>query len=230
MQLLSGMTALHKAVDQYRVNEAVLILLLNAGADVSARTMEGKEALHINATRGQEAILRMLLDRGANVNAQAAEGITPLHLAAFENRSNVVGILLKRGADPKLKTARSYKWTAKGTTPLHLAAQNCSMVESLLKHDAEMEARDDNGETLFFHAASCNAAETVQRLAEFGVDVNTTTHKGDTALHQRSANTRMTGLLLDLGFMVDARNSASETTLHLAAHGCNGALKQLLDY
>lgn len=225
---VDGKEALH--ISAARGQETILRLLLEAGANVNAVAKGGITALHPASSRGNDTMVRLLLDRGADVSAQTAEGITALHLATMENRPNVVGLLLKRGADPRVKTTTHANRKAKGTTPLHLAAANCSMVELLLKHGAEMEAKNADGETVFFIAASYNAAETVRRLAELGADTNTTNNKGNTALHKKSANSEMTGILLEKSVKVDTRNFDGETALHLAAHGYNGVLKLLLDY
>jgi ankyrin repeat protein len=225
---MDGKEALHMSAA--RGHEAILRLLLDAGANPNAVAKDGTTALQSASLRGNDNMVRLLLDRGADVKAKNAEGITALHLAAMENRPNVVGMLLKRGADPKARTTMYYNRICKGTTPLHLAVGNCGMVELLIKHGAEMEARNDDGNTVFYCAGSWRKTETVRRLAELGAHINTTNNNGDTVLHENSGSTEMTATLLEIGVKVDTRNSAGETALHLAAHGYNGVLKLLLDY
>ena len=79
-------------------------LLLNAGADVNARTDKGVTPLHDAVVRsdGRTDAVKLLIGRGADVNAQTDNNeMTPLHgaLAFYEEGSTrVVQMLLDSGA------------------------------------------------------------------------------------------------------------------------------------
>ena len=65
-------------------NEVVKVLL-DAGADLEARTDFGETPLHVAVRlaviRGTPEVVKMLLDAGANLEARSELGFTPLHLA-----------------------------------------------------------------------------------------------------------------------------------------------------
>lgn len=101
--------------------------LLELGADVNARFLEGFTPLHAAAASGQTNVVDLLLAKGANVNAQDESGNTPLHYAVFGVRNPVVERLLAAGArtdiqnledrppeqmvyDPRLPDAYSRQW------------------------------------------------------------------------------------------------------------------------
>lgn len=75
-------------------------LLLEAGADVTARNAEGRTALHQAA--GQAGALRavaQLLDAGADIQAKDKQGRTPLHHAASFGVMDNCLKLIEAGAD-----------------------------------------------------------------------------------------------------------------------------------
>jgi ankyrin repeat protein len=82
-------------------NRDVVILLLEAGADVNACTEKGITPLRIAVlTRDNLEIIRLLLDAGADVNAGDNTGTTPLMIALQrEFNIDVVNLLLDSGAD-----------------------------------------------------------------------------------------------------------------------------------
>lgn len=98
----SGRTALIDAANR-GLTDAVRILL-NAGADVEAKTAgDGKTALILASHDGHPHIVQMLLNRKANINARNKNGETALMLAAARGRKDIVLILLQHGADINAK-------------------------------------------------------------------------------------------------------------------------------
>ena len=61
-----------------RGHEAVVRLLLEAGADKEAKNNGGWTPLIIAAMNGHEAIVRLLLEAGADKEAKNKDGWTPL--------------------------------------------------------------------------------------------------------------------------------------------------------
>ena len=131
-----GQTALMRAVASG--HEAVTGVLLEAGADFTARTRVvqqlrgtaelsttspqgstyfeagGFTALLFAARHGDLASARWLLDAGAPIDDPGADGNTPLVLAALSGHETLARYLLERGADPDSDGA--------GYTGLHAAA------------------------------------------------------------------------------------------------------------
>jgi truncated hemoglobin YjbI len=99
------------------MGQATVKLLIDAGADVNARSgVGGQTPLHMAARRGNVRIARTLLDAGADLEAQDKQGETPLRRAVNCGHENVVRLLLERGADPNLPDRH-------GKTPLQAASK-----------------------------------------------------------------------------------------------------------
>jgi len=78
-------------------NSQDMKLLLDAGADVNAKSMSGATALIWAA--GEPVKSRMLIERGADINAQSRQGRTPLMAAARrQGAADLVRLMLARGA------------------------------------------------------------------------------------------------------------------------------------
>jgi hypothetical protein len=122
-----GETALHWAC--IKGQGQVAALLLEAGAEVNAKSRKGWTPLHWAAYNGNRDLVSLLIQRGAQVNAVNKELWTPLHVAVYEGNVDVVRLLLERGANAGAKD-RS------GITPFQTASENWRlMLEALSKAD-----------------------------------------------------------------------------------------------
>jgi ankyrin repeat protein len=77
---------------------AVAKLLLDAGADSSARQHGGWTPLHAAAQNGDVAFARVLVEAGADVNARAENQQRPLDLALTHGQQDMVDFLESQGA------------------------------------------------------------------------------------------------------------------------------------
>lgn len=120
--------------------EEIVGLLLEAGADVNARTDRGTHALHAAAQHGYDPILHRLLAAGADVNPRNDEGQTPLFLAIRNGHEESAEALLARGAEVNVVDIH-------GRTPLHYAAGlgRLKTVSLLLGNGAELNGVDKEG-------------------------------------------------------------------------------------
>jgi ankyrin repeat protein len=89
-------------------------LLLNGGADVSAKGGDYGNALQAASSRGHEQTVRLLLEKGADVNAQGGDDGNALQVASYEGHEKTVKLLLEKGADVNT--------TATHSTRLHIEA------------------------------------------------------------------------------------------------------------
>ncbi len=98
--------------------------------------------------------------------AETNPGEQPIHQIARTGTGDDVSAALK--ANPKARDAR----TARGSTPLHLAAMNSdtSAMKALIAAGADPNARDENGSTPLHMAAYATRTENAQLLLEAGAD------------------------------------------------------------
>jgi len=112
--ILKGGTLLHLAV--YREDPGTVRILLELGADPSARTIDDWTPTHIAAWRGERSSIRELAEAGADVDVIGGTGLdgyifearTPLHIAAYEGEVAAVEELLRQGADPTIRTREGW--------------------------------------------------------------------------------------------------------------------------
>jgi len=136
------LTPLHWAVAAG--NEAGVRLLLEDGADMSARDNDRRTPLHYATQDRHEVVLQLLLEKGADVSAKDSEGFTPLHCAATstDGSTPLARLLLQHGADVSAKSKG-------GETALHLAASGGheALVLLLLAHGSDVSAKTKSGYT-----------------------------------------------------------------------------------
>lgn len=197
-----GATPLHYSIGgkaaRYR-DPAIFAILLDSGAAINARTVDGDTPLHWAVKyndKGDPAFITALLEGGADIEARDQFGLTPLHWAA---KSALLAALLDAGADPNARGNR-------GDTPLHLVggAKNTAM---LLEAGADINARTRDGDTPLHWAAHVgNPAFKVWVVVG-----------GPNALFQHHYNKNSTVMakfinaLLDAGADPKARNAAGKT-------------------
>jgi ankyrin repeat protein len=223
-----GWTPLHLAVADGQPD--VVRVLVEAGADLTARTEFNRTPLHV-ALQSSPELVPLLRELGARVDAPSAaylgdvdelarhlddgadpgdrtSGVDLLSWAAFGGAAPTAELLLDRGADAD-------------TGALHFAAGGArlELVRLLLQAGANANRRDPATGRTPLHAAVAagsadDAPEVVRVLLAAGADVNATTPDGASALdmsHVAAARHR--------------RNDAGQATGHdalaelLVSHG-----------
>ena len=168
-------------VAKYCPNVEILKFLVDQGADVNAKSEDGRTPLHIAASYNPNVeILKYLVSQGADVNAKGGYDNTPLHYAAWMNFNvEVLKYLVSLAADVNAKD--NY-----GMTPLHWAVSGNSNVEvlkCLVSLGADVNAKDNNDMTPLFRAAEYNSnVEVLKCLVSLGADVNAKDNYGWTPL------------------------------------------------
>ena len=90
-------------------NAAAIRVLVEAGADIHARSTSGMFTPLLFAVRGGHLdATRALLDAGADVNERLPDGMSALVLAVYNAHYELAALLLDRGADPN---AAAQGWT-----------------------------------------------------------------------------------------------------------------------
>lgn len=109
-------TALHVALQNGR--ERNVKILLDAGASLCAKDVNGASPLMVAASQCSVDIVKLLVESGARIDDEDVEGFTPLHEASNMGKFRVVSYLLSKGASVAAR-AKDPKTRA---TPLDLAA------------------------------------------------------------------------------------------------------------
>ena len=104
-------------------------ILLEAGANLNGKDLDGYSPLHYAAMNERVGLLKVLLDSGARVNAKDDKGATPLHLAAYFYSGDFTTIKALLDAGARIN-ANSYR----GETPLdwHAESEGPDISEGLI--------------------------------------------------------------------------------------------------
>lgn len=98
-------------------NLPVVRVLIEHGANVNARSLDGKTPLYYAVIHGHAKIVQFLLNHGANVNIPNTNGKLPIHVVG--KSSTIAKILVKHGAQ-NARAPAPLHW---GTDELALATQ-----------------------------------------------------------------------------------------------------------
>ena len=155
----------------------VLICLLPALASATSTIFDAVAGNDISQLRA------FIKSDPASVTNAVKSGMTPLHYAANLDRQEAAYQLLKAGVPADILHPASR------TTPLHWAADanSVDVLRLLLKSDATVDARANNGLTPLHLAARKGSNECIVRLLDANADPNGTDDAGNTPLHAAAA-------------------------------------------
>jgi len=166
-------------------------MLLEAGANANVRDTSENTPLYVAAFLGHAEVAELLLQAGAEVNAACFMGFTPLHVAARPGHEEAVQVLLDHGAEAHniheaagigdVEKVRQFLAAdaslidhedITGGMPLHWAAVNgkLEVVRMLIEAGANVNARDNGGETPLANACRRQDQETIELLLEHGAE------------------------------------------------------------
>ncbi|KAK8220900.1 ankyrin repeat-containing domain protein [Phyllosticta capitalensis] len=169
---------------------------------------------------GHYEVAEILLENGADPRIPRLDGETALAKASESDNVQIIKLLIERGADVNSKALGS---------PLHRTAEfgRKDIAELLIKANAEMNARRENGatrtsrkfsETPLFLAVWFEKIDLVRLFLESGADPNIPREDGEKPLWTAVWRNRedMVQLLLEHGADVDSRGGWWETALSFA--------------
>ena len=187
---------------------------------------------------------KLLIEYGANVNFRGHGGMSALDKALLSDSDNLVKLLIEHGAENKgppilwWSLEGSHFETAKyilereledvnaigsNNRPIILQAtifENYQIIELLIGHGADVNAKDDNGETALMwavHGPTTNF-NIIQFLLKHGADVNAKNNNGETALMRAAHDInydrrKLVKLLLAYGADVNTKDESGFTVL-----------------
>ena len=203
-------------------------LLIDRGADISARSADGRTPLMIAAgLPGAEPVVRLLIEKGAKVRDRAPSlfgDVSPLILAAYNGDEATFRLLVEKGADVESDGVGALAFSLRSgcqacvellLPKLPPPALNVAMTITMppngpalaapmfLARGAAADIRGAHGYTMLMLAAASDALplDTMRALIERGADVNATAADGMTALRlaRLKGNTPATALLKQAG-------------------------------
>jgi len=218
---------LHVAADSANIPEIKKLLALCNNpneADFYYRT-----PLHYAASKGNIEALLLLLKAGAMVDVQDFNEMYPVSLAIYGNHVEAVKFLVKSGA--KINRPAFKKLTA-----LHMSLEeeiNPQIPLHLIQAGANVNAKDEDGNTTLHYAVKINNIEIVKAIIKAGADVEAEDNMRNTPLIIAVAadDLQMINLLMGSGAVVKASGSRkAHDVLHTAAYHSNNVetLKILL--
>jgi ankyrin repeat protein len=227
--------------------------LLERGASIEAKDIEdpyGSTALSIAANYGNEAIVKLLLNKGADPVAGGLKGKNALIDAAKSGMVKKVELILKKGVDQKatddalmaigvdtapaelelppemMKEIERKEKIRRGREPKPPVLDYAETTRMLLKHGANIDARDEVGNTPLILAASHGATQVVKVLLEKGANMEAADNYGNTPLDGAACNCAIATmpstyeimeLLVEKGANVNVTNHEGNTPLMSAA-------------
>jgi ankyrin repeat protein len=216
--------------------------MLDAGANVNARSLDGKTALMYAARSDSTARVALLLERGADVAAADNDGYNSLMLAASNNHVDTMSLLLLSpgvpvgwvnaqahdGATALLAASEDGATAAvnaliaaganvclamnSGATTLHLASN--ADTACLLWSAGARDTLDNDGYNTLVAAVRRNKPDVVEFLLQRGLDVNEMTDDWSPLMRAAShGHVEVIRVLLAAGALVNLQDDDGYTAL-----------------
>ncbi|KAL6814616.1 hypothetical protein V8C40DRAFT_107231 [Trichoderma camerunense] len=159
----SGKTALLCAASQG--HEAMVRLLLENGADVTASDNAGRTALSLAASNGHEAVVKLLLDNGADITTKDNAGRTAWCLAPAQGRTAAEQLMLEN--DPSANSQAMFEMTEFLIQPFQsLSIQSISVPIEICGARAKVQIKSlvMNGGSLYLAVTGASARLEIGNL------------------------------------------------------------------
>ena len=187
--------------------------LIQAGADVNMKTIDGLTSLIISVENESAEFVKLLVDAGADVNLRNDWGHTALMKATEKNNQAGIDILLNSGAD--VNTADNGGCTVLMKS-VSLAPE---YVKCFIDKGADVNATDCYGYSPFMHAAKDGNLDALKKLRHLNKNINQQSKLGSTAVIFAAENGHgdCVNYLVESGADVNIQNRAGATALHRSA-------------
>jgi ankyrin repeat protein len=149
-------------------DHAGALKLIEQGADVKAKDVDGTSALHWAAHNSDVELAERLIKAGAEVNVSNDYGASPMSEAATLGNAGMLKVLLKAGADVESPNPE-------GQTALMAVARTGDLeaAKVLLGHRAKVDAVEQwGGQTALMWAAAQSQPQMIELLLKHRANVN----------------------------------------------------------
>lgn len=215
-----GRNALHLAV-LLKADNTVTEYLIQQKTPINAVDKAGNTPLHYAVANNRKSIGELLLVNNAGIFITNKQGESPLKIAFTQ----------REGRETWLLTEATVSSTdGNGDTPLHYAAlwSMNSIIPQIVAKGGNINAKNAQGKTPFFTAVKANNPQTVKALFEAAatppLDSSARDLFGNTVLHAAigwNARDAAAAVLdrqkTEAAVLLNAKNTAGKTALHLAA-------------
>jgi len=181
-KLLDGTTPLTNAT-RFGFND-VVDALLAAKVDSNATDLSHWTPLMYAAWIDDASMVSRLVKAGAKLDASDNDGLTPLGVAAQNGKAKSLDALVAAGADVNKPIGQAQY------TPLMLTsiAGSADIAQLLIKHGANVNAKNAGGVTALMVAAANNTTRVGSLLLQSGADTSIKSEDGRTALMIAQSN------------------------------------------
>ncbi|RYP70089.1 hypothetical protein DL771_005706 [Monosporascus sp. 5C6A] len=201
-------------------------LLFGKGADVDAKSKDGRTPLSYAVWNRSAAVVKLLIKAGARVDVEDEIGGTPLSYAVCNGRKEVIKLLLKKGSQADSEDGIIEKLLFSAAEKGHE-----EIVGLLLETGkADADAKRDDGQTPLWRAAREGHEAVVKLLLEKGANANAKDNDGWTPLLWAAGNgyEAVVKLLLEKGANADLKMDDGQTPLWRATRKGHEAVVKLL--
>lgn len=204
----------------------IIHLLLEKGAKVNGRCLQGQTPLFGAVQFKSLRAVRALIQAGADVNAKDKNGDTPYMTAVRLNEIDILRVLIAHGAD--LNYCCNVLWTGwdghvhqEAETALMMACRVGALdaVQALIKAGAPLEAvPGTRGLTPLMVAAGHGRESIAELLIQHGAKVNARYIDGSTALMRavRSGDSKLVEMFLEKGADPSIKDNKGKTAIEYA--------------
>ena len=203
-----------------RGDEELVGLLIAAGAEVNAKTAEGRTPLYYAVESGSRKIVQTLLKAKANPNLRDKKGWSPMAVAAEKGSLDAVAALRDAGAQEP-------SWTK-----LHEAAISGKpeTVAELCKDKTNLDTANVYGRTPLYWALRCNDEKAADMLVDAGAKLTVVDKQHKSILHVAvwAGRLDIARKTVAAGANVTAADDEGYTALHWAAVAENAEIVRFL--
>lgn len=233
-----NMTPLYDGIYSKNI-EFVDYLLTSLHLNLHHKEIQNRTPFYWAACVGDVPMLKYLLTKNVDINEASSMGRTPLSKACWNGRIDIVKILCeqkgiiidcpdKNGRYP-LHNAVWGEYGGRQGKKMNggISSDSPQAAQYLIQFGANVEVKDNEGDTPFMIASSTNGIESIKVLAKAGANVNNVNNKGETALIQavQYGNWESVGTLLDL-----IKNEKKNIDLEIRDHDGNRAIEHAIVY